>query len=208
MTVYPNVPNVPGVPPLLRAPGVPLPILPALLLGDLVTSIGANPGIPQWGLFDEFGDSVIAADNVLDFNYKKAWRVADYPIQEGGFQSYNKVQEPFDIIFRFTCGGSVADRQAFLDSIAAIDGDTNLYTAVTPEEVFQNVNVNGVSYPRTADRVGLITVDVRLTQIIPAPSPVFGNTQSPSGASPINTGTVQPTDPSNSQQQEISAGVN
>jgi hypothetical protein len=208
MAEYPNVPAVPGVPPLQRQPGVPLPSLPVLLLADLILSIGANPGIPQWGLFDQFGDSVIAADNVLDFNYKKSYRVAKYPIEQGGFQSYNKVQEPFDIIFRFTCGGSAADRQAFLDSIAAIQGDTNLYTAVTPEEVYQNCNVEDVSYPRTAEKVGLITLEVRLTQIIPAPSPAFSNTQSPSGASPVNTGTVQPTDPSNSQQQEIDAGVN
>jgi len=175
---------------------------------DAITSVGANPGIPQWGLFDQFGDSVIAADNVLDFNYKKDWRIANYPIEEGGFQSYNKVQLPFDIVFRFTCGGSVADRQQFLDSIAAIQGDTNLYIAVTPEGPYPNVNVTNVSYPRTAEKVGLITVELRLSEVIPATAPAFSNTQDPGSASPVNTGTVNTYTPTASQQQEINAGVN
>ncbi len=203
MTTFPNVPPVPGVPPVPRDPSNPIG-LPSLLTSDDPSAIDSPTDTP-WGLFLD-GDSVVEADNVVSFEYKQDWTISTYPLEKGAFESYDKVQVPFESRIRFSRGGSESDRQAFLDSIAAIAGDMNLYDAVTPEEVYTSVNIQHYDYERTSQNgVGLITVDLWVMQVRVTAQQAFSNTKDPSGASPQNGGTVQPQDPTPTQANAATA---
>jgi hypothetical protein len=180
-----GVPNLPGVPQLVS--------YATSEFGDLLTSDGTdvynavNPA--QWGIFLN-GANVVVADTVATFDFKQEWSIADYPLEEGAFASYDKVQIPFDVRFRFTSGGSEANRAALINSIAAISADsTNLYTAVTPEASYASVTVTHTSYSRNK-AVGLLSVDVWVLQVNVQSAAAFQNTQSPSGAAQMNEGTV------------------
>jgi hypothetical protein len=48
---------------------------------------------------------VITPDNVLSLEYKGEERVSNFPIEAGGFSSFNKVAIPFDLRIVMTCGG-------------------------------------------------------------------------------------------------------
>lgn len=195
MAVPVNVPNVPGVPAVVFAPNAGAAI--ALLTKDAISSFGGSP--QQWGIFSG-GSAVITADTVGSFDYRQQWSLSDYPVEEGAFETYDKVQTPFDARFRFASGGSEANREALLNSIAAIAGDLNLYDVVTPEAVYQSVNVTHYDYSRTAvNGVGLMTVDVWTLEVREAPSSTMSNTQSPSDAAQTNGGSVQPTAPTSTQ---------
>lgn len=201
MPIYPNVPFAPGVPPVPRNPNA----IPEIDPG--VDEIGANevnsdPDETQWGLQLD-GEFVIEADNVVSFEYKRDWVIADYQIEKGGYESYDKVQLPFDARVRFSCGGSVDSREAFLKSVKAIENDLKLYDIITPEEVYPSVNVGHVDFRRTAEQgVGLIVVDMYLIEIRDTATQTFANaqaspasptaTKSPSAAAKKNNGTVQP----------------
>ena len=190
---YPNVPIAPGVPPIPRDPDAEIPTPPPALTEDTVSSIGTYPGYPQWGVFDQNNVSVILYDSFVDFAFKQDWTIADYTIEEGGFQSYDKVQLPYDVRTKLSCGGNVAHRNAFLTSIQAIQNDTNLYDVVTPDEVYTGLNLKHVDYTRTnTNGVGLILADLWFQEIRPAPEPAFSNTTTPSGASPQFIGNQQP----------------
>jgi hypothetical protein len=200
-----TVPNVPGVPSVVRAvtAAVSLPLLTA----DAILGFAGSLLIPQWGIFLG-GLPVVLADNVTSFGYQQQWAVADFPIEAGGFETYDKVSTPFRSRFRFTAGGSEANRLALLASLEAIAGTTTLYNVVTPEKVYLNVTIDSYDYNRTAQSgVGLLAVDVSVTEVrvAVANSTTGGltNTQDPSSVSAVDGGTVQTTTATASQAARI-----
>jgi hypothetical protein len=160
---------------------------------ELLTADGPNlPAITQWGLFGG-GGAAVTADNVVAFELKKNWYLADYPVEGGGFESYDKVAVPYDVRLRFSAGYSAGNRAALLNSIDRIAGDLNLYDAVTPEKTYPNVNVTHYDFRRTADRgAGLIQLDVWLLEVRSGSSSVFGSgAQGASASSASFGGNVQ-----------------
>lgn len=193
-----NVPDVDGVPAVLFAPGAGTGIVLAAADAVGLPFLGTAP---QWGIFLN-GQPVVTADTTLAFDYKKDYSIADYPLEKGAFESYNKVEIPFDVRFIYTAGGSEANRADLLTSLEEIEGDLNLYEAVTPEKVYPNVNVIHVDYHRTSQNgVGLLVVSVFCQEIrqttsagTPSSMGAIGETASASGADQINSGAVQATD--------------
>jgi hypothetical protein len=186
------VPNLPGVP-VLATYADPPDLAFALLTEDGSGIFNLSQPI-QWGIFLN-GESAIQADAVATFSFKQEWAISDYPLEQGAFASYDKVQIPQEIRFRFTSGGSQSNRQALINSIQAIAGDTtNFYTAVTPEQTIDNVTVTHWDYARN-NAVGLLSIDVWAINVqVPTMTPDFQNTQSASGADQQSGGTVQPSD--------------
>jgi hypothetical protein len=189
VSIFPNVPNVPGVPQLLRNPLAPI-ALPSLLIADLI-SISNFGNAQQWGLFLD-GNSVIAADNLVVFELKQNWAIADYPIEQGSFETYDKVQQPYDVRLTFSRGGSESDRSEFLASVEDIVNDTNLYDAYTPEGTYINLNVAHYDYKREAKNgVGLLTVNLYLTQVRADVSQQYSTTAAGATGSPANPTATQ-----------------
>lgn len=157
----------------------------------------------QWGIY--FGGvPVIIADNVVEVQYRQQWSVSDFPVERGAFQSYDKVQVPYDARLRFTAGGSLANREAMLASIAAVAADTNLYDVVTPEAVYLSCNFTHYDYSRRSNEgLGLLSVDIWLIEVRQAASAGMSNTQDPSGASQVNDGAVQTVPPTGAQSAQL-----
>ncbi len=176
---------------------------PNLLTRDLA-GFGIIP--PLWGIFNQDGEVVVTADNVVAFEYKQEWTVADYPMEQGAFESYDKVDTPFSARITFSSGGSFRNREALLDSIEAIAGDLEKYDVVTPEQTYLSVNVMHYDYRRTAvNGAGLITVSVWLTEIRENAVAETADPAEPSGAAVSDGGQVQATDVSASNMSVIRA---
>ena len=208
---FPNVPAVPGVPALLRQVGAALP-LPVLAVAD---ALGLGSLFqPQWGLYLG-GTPVLTAQSVVAVAYQKDVRVSNYPIEEGAFASYNKVQMPFVGKVTYTVGGAFSPNigaalgatsilsaigdltgasaaSTFLAAVDAAANSLQLYDLVTPEMTYANVNVTHYDYQRSArNGATMLTVDVWVEEIRQAPAPAFSSTQSPNGSNPSSGGTVQ-----------------
>src|ERR1700726_894310 len=148
------------------------------------------PGSPPWGIYLN-NSPVVLADNVLEVSYKKDYTLSDYPVEQGAFQTYDKVELPFDARVTFSCGGSTQRRKAFLDSIQAIVGDLNFYDVLIPEETYSSCNVTHIGFVRNTDNggAGFVEVEVWLLQIRVTATTQFTqsgsltNTQQPSGQS-------------------------
>lgn len=199
---YPNVPKVPGVPAVFRSP-IFTQVESVLATAEaLLLLFGSKT--PVWGIFDrQTGRSVVTADNVVGFDYRNQNAVSDYPVENGGFQSYDKVANPFAIRLRFSAGGTTTTRQALINSIEAITNNLVLYDAVTPEKVYQNINVIGNDYRRTATNgVGLLEIDVYCVEIRQTATQAFTQTKSPAAADPVDGGQVQ-TKPPTQQQSAL-----
>jgi hypothetical protein len=150
---------------------------------------------PKWGVFLN-GKIVLEPNSIVSMDFKREWRISNYPQEDGAFQSYNKVQTPFETQLRMTKGGDTLMRQMFLLAIKKIAGDLNLYTILTPEGPYLNANITRYEFVRRpTEGVSLITVDIWLEEIRIAPAPALSNTlkntATASGVSPVNVGNVQ-----------------
>lgn len=183
---FPDIPNVPGVPSIARNPEL------SIDYGDLVSAVvGRNPlsiiesiTSPQWGIYATTGsmEKIIEPDSVLSFEYRGEARIADYPIEAGGFKSYNKVQQPYDIRMRMSCEGagtltslisfnssgrtSGMTREDFISRLEAMKISLALYNLVTPDYVYANVNLVHFDYKRTnVEGVTMLVADLYLREI-------------------------------------------
>jgi len=145
-----NVPNVPGVPALNTYSTNNI----ELLTAD--AALVVNAFLPTWGIYYNgfpviwpatIASSVIGSvlapigqvasllgipnllpvfASTIEFDFDQEWTIGDYPVEQGSFQSYDKVQLPFECRVRMACGGPTSQRTAFLNSIFAIAGGSPL----------------------------------------------------------------------------------
>lgn len=164
-----------------------------LLTSDAVSVIRSFLG-QQWGIFLN-GVQVVGQDvvgtilnsitgfgngNFLDLDYHVRYAISEYPVEQGAFQSYNKVQTPFDVAITVTAGGSDANRTLLLTQVEAIIGTTDLYTVNMPEGTLNSLNPVAYGYRRQHDRgLGLLEVNILFKQVRPAGNPTFSTTQTP-----------------------------
>lgn len=184
------VPNVAGVPALLGGfvPGFGAGV--ALLAEDALGALSAVPAL--WGIF-QGGAPVVVADTVSAFDAKQEWITADYPVEQGQFQSYDKVYRPYDVRVTFATGGSAAARAAMIASVKAVAGTTQIFDVITADDVWPSCTAGHFDYRRSATNgLGLLQLTVWLTQIVQTVPGGQFNTQSPSASDPKNDGPVQP----------------
>lgn len=187
---FPDVPAALGVPPVARIIGGVIDLGPAALLGDVI-SLGLV-ALGQWGLFSQFGVPVLVGNTVVGMEYKNDWRIATAPQEQGAFESYNKVANPFTARLTYAIGGTRIERALFLNLLDTVAKSLLLYTVVTPEIFYPSANIVNYEYRREAKNgATLLTVDIFVQEVRVTGSAQFSQTQQPNGANPVATGTVQ-----------------
>lgn len=191
--LYPDVPDAPGVPPVLRS-------LAVLTGGDALLTLDGNgitdQSAPEWGIYQSDGATLaLQPDSIVAIEYGKEEQIATFPVEQGGFQSYNKVELPFHIRVMLTKGGSIDERAAFLSACHQLRAATDLYTFVTPEDTYQNGNVTAVRLARSAQNgAQLLSVEMMVDEVRQSATSQFtkSTTADPASATSVNGGAVQP----------------
>lgn len=182
---YPVVPVYPGVPSLPRLIGQAIPPAVSAGLGLAGALLGSMlQGQTQWGIFDSngnplwgqsaltlssaisnlFGTSPVLSTNSVE--YQKETRVSEFPVEEGGFASYNKVELPGRPVVTYCLTGSESDRTSFLSAVDAACKSTDLYSVVTPEVTYIEYALERYNYSRRKEHgATLLTVEIYLTEI-------------------------------------------
>lgn len=188
--LFPVVPMAPGVPNVLRNLTNFIPNTTAqVLVQDLISTLGI--ATPAWYL-SQNGKVLVKPDNVLGIEFKKDYAISMYPIEQGNFESYNKVEVPFFLRVVMTKGGSVAERAAFLNQLQVAEASLSLYQFVTPDRIYADCSVMQVNYRRSATQgAGLLTVEVVLQEIRLQATSSYANTATPSGANAVHGGQLQ-----------------
>jgi hypothetical protein len=186
------------------AAGVPALALPITTVPPvLATADGSFPAEllgPAWGIFDGTGALAVEADSCVSFDFGQEFKTSTYPIEDGGFASYNKVATPFQPRVTLTKGGGPAERAAFQAQINAVIQSLALYTVVTPDAIYPSVSLVRQAFRRTSQNgVTLLSVDLWLEEIRIVAAAGFSNTQSPTSQDPQNGGAVTPSTPTPQQ---------
>lgn len=149
----------------------------------LTSALGVNllqVGAPLYGVVtSDTAQVVITPDTVLSVEYRGEQRISDYPVEGGGFSSFNKVAVPFDLRVRMACAGrnyvqsveEVLDqalnsvlgtgfgqkmsRADFLAQLETMLRSLDLYDFVTPDYTYSSVNLVHYDYRKTATEGGV-----------------------------------------------------
>lgn len=198
---FPMVPNAPGVPGVQRTPdstdtGAPM-------LSADAPSLSAQA--PKWGVYNAAGAEVLSPSSYTAFEISHDWKIADFPIEQGGFASYDKVRVPPHVKLECVLSGSATARQSFLNRLFAIADDTStLYSIQIPEDVITPYSVEHFDWARTHSRgVTMITASLHFIYINLVQAGGMQNTAQPAAADPYNGGTAQPQAPTAAQNTQM-----
>lgn len=198
---FPDVPVTLGVPPVFRrleSVAVEF-VLTQQLRQDVLT--GAGEKRVEWGVFDEEGNLALEPDNIVAVEPQREFRISDYPLEAGGFESYNKVATPGQVRVTMSKGGSDSGRNTFLTALDVLIASLDPYNVITPEIAYLAHTLVRVDYQRSAQQgAKLLVVETLWQEIRETATAAFANSKSPSGASDVNAGPVQPTTPTSAQQ--------
>jgi hypothetical protein len=205
------IPGLPQLPPSAATPII------ATIASEAISALlwQASQSPPAWGVFDDQGNQVVFPDSVLEFSHRQDSNISNFPVQEGQFASYNKVVLPYEVQLRFSKGGSQSDRTQFLQDIQNLWESIDLYTVVTPERTYPNMNLERYELTRRGPKGAyfLTEVDLYFLQIIPVTAQYtttavqLPNAQSAAAQPVSNVGSVQPQAPSSQQSQQGAAAL-
>jgi hypothetical protein len=228
---FPNVPLYPGVPALPRtALGNPIiSIGIGSLASILINSLQAQS---QWGIYDQNGnllgidnagslsiESIISnqitgggdsVQSTVSVEYNKENKISTFPVEQGGFATYNKVQLPANPVVSLALSGDESDRTQFLAAIESACNSTDLYNVVTPEVTYVNYSLERYSYRRSASRgATLLIVEISLEEVRTISAAFTQATliqapQAPDAATQVNNGITQTQAP---DQSVLSVGM-
>ena len=214
---YPNVPALPGVPALSRsnnaqfvAAGLTIigEILPLGLFGQKwgIIAAGSSSGASSQGgflqtlqgLFNKGstlkGTTLLTPDSFVDFEYREEQKIPIYPLQNGAFQSYNKVGMPFDIRLTVTCSGNgKMSKGDFIQGIDKLLTGLTLVDIVTPDATYKNCNLIHVDYRRDATNGATLLIAQLWFQWVRIVSNPTTQTANPSGTPTSSFGQLSPT---------------
>jgi hypothetical protein len=208
-TVVPKAPDVPfsnGVPAVFRDP-TRVVFTIRLIEADVLTVLRTF-GPPEWGVFSTAGAPVLIPDSIVAVDIRREWRISTYPVEQGGFQSFDKVQLPGDARVRMSVSGALA-RGPFLEQLDQVSKSLDLFTVVTPDAVYPSVNIIHYDY-RREQRSGasLLSVDLWLQEVRVTAQTQFTNTKAPEGAANAAGGNVQGVTPTTAQTASIESRPN
>jgi hypothetical protein len=208
---FPDVPDSLGVPNVLRnsANLTETNVLSAIYSGNPLSIIESILG-SMWGIYTADGSTpVISPDGFSGFQCKGSSKISTYPVEAGGFASYNKVQMPYDVRMKMVCSGNIASsditRMQFLTQLDVMKNSLDLYELVTPDYTYPNMNMLDYDYARTSENgVSLLMVEAYFQEVRVTAGAVYTNTASASSSSTVSRGNVSASSPTTQQSAAYS----
>ena len=183
--------------PLLQSPilNSVLPYVPGLFSGLLT----------QWGIFDSYGNQAVFPDSFFGVEVVVPNMLCDAPIEQGSFATYNKVKAPNRITVRMVSGGTLYNRQSFLATIDQMSHDTNLYSILTPEKSWTNMNLVAYDFRREAVHgANMLMVNCAFEEVRIIQSVTYSSLVPPDAQTNSTTSTGMP-DPTNTALPQAQA---
>ncbi len=199
---YPDVPPLPGVP-KLNASSAGYVAAALTVVGELLP---ANLFGPQWAILDQkTGQRLLQPDSFVAIEYREEHKIPNYPIEQGSFQSYNKVALPYDIKLTVSCGGNGAMTiPQFLTAIDSMLQNLTIVSITAPPDSFPLTSLVHVDYRRESRQgVTLILAQLWFQELRIPPDLAGPPAAAASGAEAISNGQVSPVTPAPAVQSNI-----
>jgi hypothetical protein len=191
---YPNIPIAAGVPSVARVGQV----APGASTRSVSGVSTAPASFASWSILTSSFQAAITPDSFVALAMKNDSRISSHPVEQGQFSSYNKIGSPYELWVRMTCGGQGAmSRHEFIATLEQMQASTDLYTIITPDNLYSNANMTSYDYRREAGSgATMIIVEARFEEVRVTGVAEYQSTKSVNGANPVSYGSVTPSTPS------------
>lgn len=161
---------------------------------------------------------VLTSASVHSIELQESYAISTAPQEDGAFTSYNKVKLPTTGAVRLICDGfqtgassalvealgqsrAIWDvsarpktiKETFLNTLADMASNTKLYQLVTPEKIWDRVNIVGYHISRSVEQPHtMLFVDVRFVEVRSAKVATLKATKKPDGAAKVDNGIITP----------------
>jgi len=164
-----------------------------------------------WGVYDDQGQPIANYDTFYSVKVDDNSKVSDFPVEDGAFVDYNKVNLPNKVMVTLVAGGSRTKTSAFLDALKEARRSTALFAIVTPEDTFSSMTLEKFDYKREAvggqSMIKAQCAFLEVRQVTPQyatvalPAVVV---KKPSSASEVDTGKQQDQEPAQPDVADLS----
>lgn len=154
----------------------------------------------EWTLLDEGGMTAVSFTSFLDIDYTNEGKALSYPVEQGGFANYNKVESPLGISVTLATQGLDSDFEYILERLDEYKGKAVKLSVVTPSALYESMTLETYSYRRTQDAgAGMLVVELSLVEVreveTQVTTTVITKPKNPTSSSTVNTGKTQPQTP-------------
>lgn len=187
--------------------------MPTVLLDDNAQSTDLlSSQYSLWAIYaNGTSDPAIIPDSFVGIDFRGEARVSDYPVEQGAFASYNKVQTPEELRIKLACANEAMSRGDFLDQLEAMKQGVDLYDLSTPDVLYERYTLTHYDYTRRSNNgVSMIIAECRFEEVRQTGSATYSSangssiqSNSPSANDPVNSGTVSATAPTAAQSAVI-----
>ena len=113
-----DIPVAVGVPALLgQSIGAGASASASTALAGVVQSWAIEQTAKKWGIFNSSNANVLSAAHVHGVEYETSYAIANAPLEDGAFVSYNKVKAPFNARVTLLCDGSETGSSSIVSQI-------------------------------------------------------------------------------------------
>ena len=153
----------------------------------------------QWTLLDEDGQTALSFTSFLNIDLKAEGKALSYPVEQGGFANYNKLESSLDLQVTLGFQGNEADFEQALERLEEYKKGAVKLAVVTPASLYQSMTLESYSYKRGQDAgAGMLAVELALKEVrevqTRVSTTVITKPKNPSSADKQNTGKTQSKD--------------
>ena len=116
--------------------------------------VAATLGYGYWTLVDhETQEYVTSFDSFYDFDFNAENAIANYPLEQGQFVTYNKQRNPFNISLTLIKSGLTLpyEKKRFVDALKKYSNNALLIDVITPHGSYLNCTLSGLSFKNSPD---------------------------------------------------------
>lgn len=157
--------------------------------------------VDRWTILDENGSNFVEFTSFIAVDIRNEGQALSYPVEEGGFMNYNKVQTPLDIRVTLATQGEPYDFETILKTLEEFQRDAVKVSVVTPSEFYASMTLEAYTYKHTRESgAGQLTVELSLIEVrevqTRVTTTVITRPKNPTSTGNTNTGKTQPKDDS------------
>jgi len=150
----------------------------------------------QWAILDEKGGSAVSFTSFIDLDYKNEGQALEYPIEEGSFATYNKIQNSMELRVTIAIQGTDADFNDLLSKLQDYQAKAVKLSIATPSDFYEGFTLEGLTYKRTVENnAHMLTVELTFKEVrevkTQVTTGVITKPRNPSSASKQDTGKTQ-----------------
>lgn len=161
-------PRIAGIPPLFGKV-----LVAAVTLGSGALQNLLDKFLPVWYIirFDGLGRfyEALTPDNFISIDYTASQNISNYPIEQGQFATYNKINNPNQATLKVSVGGSESRKNDFLNDVEKMARSFDYFEVVAPSGTYKNLTVDRYEYRReVSGGLGVLVVTIHFVEIMSA----------------------------------------